>query len=72
MIYELRKCCETCSWVVSMGFVLWAPNVRGGDKSSLNRDLNPGPMAYYASALTTELLRPDTLTDGHTPVNPVT
>lgn len=64
--YELRKCCETCSWEVTMGFVLWAPNVKGGEKSSLNCDLNPGPLAYYASALTTELLRPDSLTDSHT------
>lgn len=41
-----------------------------GEKSSLKWDSNPGPLVYSASALTTELLRPDTLTD--TPVNPAT
>ena len=44
----------------------WVPNVTGGEKSSLNRDSNPGPLAYCASALPTELLRPDILTDSHT------
>lgn len=46
--------------------------VTGGEKSSLNQDSNPGPLAYPAKALSTELLRPDILTDSHTPVNPVT
>lgn len=46
--------------------------VIGGEKSSLNRDSNPWPMAYCARALTTELLRPATLTDSHTSANPVT
>ena len=46
--------------------------VAGGVKSSLNRDSNPGPLAYRASALPTELLRPDILTDSHTPGYPVT
>lgn len=55
-----------------MGFVLWVPNVRVAEKLSLNRNLNPRHLEYYASALTTELLRPDTLTVSHTPVNPVT
>ena len=40
-------------------------------KSSLNRDSNPGHLAYRASALPTELLRPDILTDSHTPGYPV-
>nr|XP_034322691.1 uncharacterized protein LOC105323939 [Crassostrea gigas] len=44
--------------------------VTGGEKSSLNQDSNPGPLAYCAKALSTELLRPDILTDSHTPVNP--
>lgn len=44
--------------------------VIGCEKSSLNRDSNPGPLTYRASALVTELLRPDILTDS--PVNPVT
>lgn len=30
------------------------------------------PLAYCASALTTELLRPDVLTDSHTPIDLVT
>ena len=47
-------------------------HVTGGEKSSLNRDSNPGPLAYRASALPTELLRPDILTDSHTPGYPVT
>lgn len=55
-----------------MGYVRWAPNVTCGKKSSLNRDTNPWPMAYCARALTTELLRPATLTDSHTSANPVT
>lgn len=55
-----------------MGYVRWAPNVTCGKKSSLNRDTNPWPMAYCARALTTELLRPATLTDSHTPAHPVT
>ena len=37
-----------------------------------NRDLNPGPLAFRASALPTELLRPNILTDSHTPGYPVT
>lgn len=41
-------------------------------KLSLNRDLNPGPLASPARTLTTELLRTDILTDSHPPVNPVT
>lgn len=47
-------------------------NVTGGGKSSLNRELNPGPLAYNANALTTEVLRPDMLINSHTPVNTVT
>ena len=47
-------------------------NVAGGEKSSLNRDSNPGPLGYRDSALPTELLRPDMLTDSHTPRYPVT
>ena len=54
------------------GYLRWAPNVTGGEKSSLNRDSNPGPLAYRASALPTELLRPDILTDSHTPGYSVT
>lgn len=33
--------------------------VTGGKNSSLNPDSNPGPLAFCASTLTTELLRPD-------------
>ena len=33
----------------------------GGEKSTLNRDSNPGPLAYRAIALPTGLLRPDIL-----------
>ena len=44
-------------------------NFTDGEKSSLNHDSNPGPLAYRASALLTELLRPDILTDSHTPGN---
>ena len=44
----------------------------GGEKSSLKQDLNPGPVAYHASTLTTELLRLDILTDSHTPGYPMT
>ena len=50
----------------------WDPNVAGGEKSSLNRDSNPGPLAYRVSALPTELLKPEILTDFHTPGYPVT
>ena len=46
--------------------------IAGGEKSNLSRDSNPGPLAYRASALPTELLRPDILTDSHTPGYPVT
>ena len=46
--------------------------VTGGENSSPNRDLNPGPLAYRTSTLTTELLRPDILTDFHTHGYPVT
>lgn len=42
--------------------------VSGGERSSLNKDLNPGPLVYHASALTTELLRPDIMTDSNTPI----
>lgn len=45
--------------------------VTGGVKFLLNRDSNPGPLAYRANALTTELLRPDILIDSHSPVNRV-
>lgn len=37
-----------------------------GEKSSLNRESNPGPLAYRTSARTTELLRPDIYTDWQT------
>lgn len=47
-------------------------NVTHGKKSSLNWDSNSGLLAYCNSALTTELLRPDILTDSDTPVTPVT
>ena len=32
--------------------------IAGGEKSNLSRDSNPGPLAYRASTLTTEPLRP--------------
>ena len=41
------------------GNLSWVVNVTGGEKSSFNRDSNPGPLAYHAHALTTELLGPD-------------
>ena len=41
-------------------------------KSQFDRDSNPGPLEYRASALPTELLRPDILIDSHTPGYPVT
>lgn len=47
-------------------------NVTGGKKSCLSRDSNQGSLAYRISTLTAEILRPDILTDGHTPINPVT
>ena len=50
----------------------FGPSYLTAEKSSLNRDSNPGPLAYRASALPTELLRPDILTDSHTPGYPVT
>lgn len=43
--------------------------VTGCEKSCFNQDSNPGPQAYWASFLTTELVRPDILTDNHTLVN---
>ena len=42
-------------------------NVTGGEKSNLNLNSNPVPLAYHASALTTELLRPAIFTNSHTP-----
>ena len=45
--------------LINNGFLCWASNVTGGKKSSLHQDSNPGPHAYCASSLTTELLRPD-------------
>lgn len=69
--YEWRKCCETCYKGVTVRFVRWAQNVTGGEKSSPNRNSNPGPLAYRASTLTTEILRPKILTNSHTPVNSV-
>ena len=53
------------------GYLQWVPNVTGGEKSCLNRDSNPGPLMYHASALPTELLRPDILTYSHTPGYPM-
>ena len=44
----------------------------GGAKSSFNRESNQGPLVYRASALPTELLRSDILTDSHIPGYPVT
>ena len=41
-------------------------SITGGEKSSLNWDSNPGPLAYRASNRATELLRPDILTDSLT------
>lgn len=52
-----------------MGFVHWTPNVTGDEKSSLTQDLNLGPLAHRAGTSITMLLRPDILTDSHTPVN---
>lgn len=37
----------------------WKYFVIVGEKSSLNRESNPGPLTYRTSAWTTELLRPD-------------
>lgn len=51
-------------------FVRWAPNETGDGKLSLNRDLNPWPLAYHA--LYTKLLRHDKLTNSQTSVDPVT
>ena len=28
------------------GYLRWAPNVTGGERSGLNQDSNPGPLAY--------------------------
>lgn len=41
----------------------WKYFVIVDEKSSLNRDSNPGPLVYSANAQTTELLRPNLLTD---------
>lgn len=57
---------------MTVGLKHWAPNMTDGEKSSLNLASNPGPLAYRVSTLTTELLRPDILTDSHIPVNPMT
>lgn len=43
--------------------------VKGSEKSSLNQDSNPGPLAYHLSTLTTELLSPNVLTDIYTSVS---
>ena len=51
--------------LINNGYLCWASNVTGAKKSSLNQDSNPGPHAYCASSLTTELLRPDLLSDWH-------
>ena len=40
------------------GYWRRTPSVTGGEKSCLNRDSNPGPLAHRASALPTDLLRP--------------
>lgn len=50
--------CNTCNI-----YKIFATNVTDGEKSSLNRDLNPRPLAYRASAITTELMRHNILTD---------
>lgn len=57
---------------MTVGLKHWAPNMTGGEKSSLNLASNPGPLAYRVSTLTTELLRPDILNESNTPVNGVT
>lgn len=44
----------------------------GGDKLSLNWDLNQGPLEYHASTSIPELWRPDILPDFHRLKNPVT
>ena len=54
------------------GDLRWVPNVTGGERSSLNRDSYPEPLAYRASALPTELLRPEIYADFHTPGYPLT
>ena len=50
----------------------YSPNVAGGEKSSLNQDSNPGPLAHHASALIIELLRFDILSDFHPTGYPMT
>lgn len=50
-----------------MGFVRLAPNVTGCEKLSLSQDLIPG--FWLSRNLSTEVFRPDVLTDNHTLVN---
>ena len=55
---------ETCTQGISYsGYLHWAPNVTGVKEPCLNWDSKPGPLAYCESTLTTELLRPDMLTE---------
>lgn len=43
--------------------------VKGSEKSSLNQDSNPGPLAYHLNTPTTELMSPNVLTDIYTSVS---
>lgn len=67
-LYDMGKCCETCSHGVTARFVRWAPNGKKWGKVKSN----PWALAYRASDLNTGLMEPDILTYSHTPVYPVT
>ena len=63
---------EPFSAILTPDLKLPIRTVTGGEKSCLNRGSTPGPLAYCASALPTELLTPDILTDFRTPGYPMT
>lgn len=68
--YDIQ--CKAYSWGMTLCFEYLVPNVSSGEKSCLKRNSNPRHLAYCASAQTSELLRPDILTNSLTPVNLVT
>lgn len=67
---EYRKCCEGYAWGMTVGVIHWAPNVTGAwwkVKSQLGLEPKASGVPCHHSNHW-----PDTLTDSHTPVKPVT
>ena len=65
LFYYCAIICIMCHEVTLWKILSAISHVTGGERSSLNWDLNPRPLAYHASTLTTELLRPNILLDYH-------